>query len=163
MGLTATAQGVWPGVNPVDGDHAKAAPSGGPWIDTNAWFLRFARALTMNPIRIVNTPPPGKAYPISRYMQATAEAAMCGARWVIALDDDLQKRLLAGDANAVRDWRKLAAYLTFLEAHNAELRWPPTGQLTLIQDERSGALLSGGILDMIAVKHTPVRPLPAGS
>ena len=72
------------------------------------------------------------------------EAAMCGARWVIALDDDLQKRLLAGDANAVRDWRKLAAYLTFLEAHNAELRWPPTGQLTLIQDERSGALLSGG-------------------
>ena len=29
-----------------------------------------------------------------------------------------------------------------------------------MQDVSDGALLSGGILDMIAVKHTPVRPVP---
>ena len=29
-----------------------------------------------------------------------------------------------------------------------------------LQDVDSGALLSGGVLDMIAVKHTPVRPVP---
>lgn len=161
--LTATAQGVWPGINPVDPEHAKAAPTGGPWIDTNAGFLRFARALTRNPLWIANTPPPGKSYPISRYIQATAEAAMCGARWVIALDADLQTRLFANDPTALRDWRKFTKTLEFLDAHKEKLAWPPTGQLTLIQDTQSGALLSGGILDMIAVKHTPVRPIPAGT
>jgi hypothetical protein len=161
--LIATPQGVWPGVNPTPDDHAKAAPSGGPWIDTNAGFLRFARALTNKPIWIANTPPPNKAYPISRYLQVTAEAAMCGAKWVIALDADLQKRLLANDANALRDWRILTTQLAFLETHKAKLTWPASGQLTLIQDPKSGALLSGGILDMIAIKHTPVRPLPAAN
>lgn len=159
--LIATAQGLWPGVNQTADDHAKAAPSGGPWIDTNAGFLRFARALTNAPIWIANTPPQGKAYPIARYLQATAEAAMCGARWVIALDNDLFARLLRGDVNAVRDWKKLAELLHFLEAHREQMRWQASGALTLIQNPQTGALLSGGILDMIAIKHTPVRPMPA--
>jgi hypothetical protein len=30
----------------------------------------------------------------------------------------------------------------------------------VVQDPAKGGLLSGGILDMIAVKHTPVRPVP---
>ncbi len=34
------------------------------------------------------------------------------------------------------------------------------GQLAVVQDPAKGGLLSGGILDMIAVKHTPVRPIP---
>jgi hypothetical protein len=33
-------------------------------------------------------------------------------------------------------------------------------ELALIEDVSSGALLSGGVLDMIAVKHTPVLPVP---
>jgi hypothetical protein len=161
--LVATAQGVWPGINAADGEPARAAPSGAPWIDTNAGFLRFARALTASPIWIANAPPAGKSYPVSRYLQVTAEAAMCGARWVIALDDGFQTRLLARDALALRDWRKLTAHVAFLEAHAGQLGWPPAGKLTLVQDTASGALLSGGILDMIAVKHTPVRPVPAGA
>jgi len=32
--------------------------------------------------------------------------------------------------------------------------------LAVVQDPGKGGLLSGGILDMIAVKHTPVRPVP---
>jgi hypothetical protein len=161
--LVVTGQGVWPGINASDGEPAKAAPSGAPWLDTNAGFLRFARTLTENPIWIANTPPPGKTYPISRYLQVTAEAAMCGARWVIALDADRQRRLFAGEANAQRDWRVLTTHLAFLEARRDESRWPSAGKLVLIQDPASGALLSGGILDMIAVKHTPVRPVPARS
>src|ERR1039457_4128420 len=38
--------------------------------------------------------------------------------------------------------------------------WPAGGQLAVVQDPGKGGLLSGGILDMIAVKHTPVRPIP---
>ncbi len=33
-------------------------------------------------------------------------------------------------------------------------------RLAIVEDPSSGALLSGGVLDMIAVKHTPVRPVP---
>jgi hypothetical protein len=157
--LSGTSQGVWSGINPLPDDHAKAAPSGGPWIDTNAGFLRFARALTSAPLWIANAPPPGKSFPISRYMQVAAEAAMCGARWVVAFDADFQRRLLARDANALRDWQKFSTLLAFFEARREQLAWPAAGKLTLIQDPASGALLSGGILDMIAVKHTPVRPV----
>jgi hypothetical protein len=34
------------------------------------------------------------------------------------------------------------------------------GKLALVQDPAKGGLVSGGILDMIAVKHTPVLPVP---
>jgi hypothetical protein len=37
---------------------------------------------------------------------------------------------------------------------------PEYGKLAVVQDPSKGGLLSGGILDMIAVKHTPVRPVP---
>ena len=30
----------------------------------------------------------------------------------------------------------------------------------MVEDVEGGGLLSGGILDMIAAKHTPVRPVP---
>ena len=36
---------------------------------------------------------------------------------------------------------------------------PEYGKLALVQDPAKGGLLSGGILDMIAVKQTPVRPI----
>lgn len=162
VAVAGTTQGVWPGVNQTDDDHAKAAPSGGPWVDTNAGFLRFARELTEAPLWIANRPPAGKAFAAARYLQAVAEAAMCGARWVVALDADFERRLYKGEAAAVRDWKKVAELLRFVEERREQLRWRATGQLTLVQDTRSGALLSGGILDMIAVKHTPVRPVPAG-
>lgn len=37
----------------------------------------------------------------------------------------------------------------------------PLSRLAVVQDTGSGALLSGGVLDMIAVKHTPVLPIPS--
>jgi hypothetical protein len=43
--ITATNQGLWPGINTTEEEGAHAAPSGGPWIDTNSGFLRFARLL----------------------------------------------------------------------------------------------------------------------
>jgi hypothetical protein len=157
--LAGTSQGVWSGINPLPDDHTTAAPSGGPWLDTNAGFLRFARSLTSAPIWIANSPPPGKSFPISRYLQVAAEAAMFGARWVVAFDAPFQQSLLARHPNALRDWRTFTTLLAFLEARRPQLAWPPAGKLTLLQDAPSGALLSGGILDMFAVKHTPVRPL----
>jgi len=158
--IIATWQGVWPGINPAEDGSAKAAPSGAPWIDTNAGFLRFAAALHKGEIWMGNTPPEGKIYPPARYIQAIADAAICGARWILALDHSFQKALLARDAPALNGWKSIMAHLRYYEQHREWLRMAPHSHLAIVQDKESGALLSGSILDMIAVKHTPVRPVP---
>ena len=158
--LVGTSHAVWPGVQAQPAGAAQAAPTGGPWIDTNTGFLRYLRAATEAPIWVANTPPPKTVLPVSRYLQAIGDAAITGARWVVALDREFNGRLLAGDPAALRDWRRIAAHLKFYEEHKEWRAWPFHGQLALIQDIDSGALLNGGVLDMIAVKHTPVRPVP---
>lgn len=157
--VAGTFQGVWPGIE-ESGDEIKAAPSGGPWIDTNSGFLRFVRAATTAPVWIANAPPAGKSWPVQRYIQAIGDAAMTGSRWVLTLDPAFQKKLLASDAAALKDWSRIAQTLAFYEAHKEWRSAHAAGHLALIEDVPSGALLSGGILDMIAVKHTPVRPVP---
>jgi hypothetical protein len=156
--VAGTYQGLWPGIN-IQDDKAKAAPTGAPWIDTNTGFLRFLRALTTKPVWIANTPPPKTVVPVARYIQAIGDAAIAGARWVAAFDDDFSKRLLAGEPAALRDWKRIAEHLRFYE-NNQWANLEPAGQFALVQDAAGGALLSGGILDMIATRHTPVRAIP---
>ena len=158
--VVGTYQAVWPGIHPEEGGSAKAAPSGGPWIDTNAGFLRFARAATTSTIWVGNSPPPKTAVTAEAYVQVIADAAVMGARWVVSLDHDLTKRLLARDPQAVRDWKSVADHLAWFEQHKEWRSYRAVGQLALLQDVNSGALYSGGVLDMIAVKHTPVLPVP---
>jgi len=159
--ILGTSQGVFPGILPVDEkDKAHAMPSGGPWIDTNAGFLRYARALHNGEFWVAVKPPEKQVLKPGRYLQAIGDAAMLGARWVVALDSDLTQRLLARDPNAIRDWKKIGQYLQFYEDLKGYRGLPAYGKLAVVQDASSGALLSGGVLDMIAVKHTPVRPVP---
>lgn len=160
--VLGTFQGVWPGINPNDDGTAKAAPSGAPWIDTNSGFLRFVRSLTKAEVWIGYYPPknPKIVIPAARYLQAVGDAEMVGARWVIALDADFEKRLLAKEEKARKDWARIVEVLAFYEKHRSWTRLDPYGQLAIVQDVDSGGLISGGILDMIAVKHTPVRPVP---
>ena len=57
----------------------------------------------------------------------------------------------------------MVGILSYFESHNDWRAMKPAGELAILQDVESGALLSGGVLDMIAVKHTPVRPVPTHS
>jgi hypothetical protein len=154
--VVGTYQGVWPGVR----TQARAAASGGPWIDTNAGFLRYARAAVDAPVWIANRPPEDTVLPVARYLQAIADAATVGARWVLALDAGFDRRLRAREPKAVGDWQRIGVELRFFEEHKEWRALQPYGQLAIVEDAASGALLSGGVLDMIAVKHTPVRPVP---
>ncbi|MBI4905447.1 MAG: hypothetical protein HY820_17570 [Acidobacteria bacterium] len=162
--VLGTYQGVWPGIHPEDEkDKSHAMPSGGPWIDTNTGFLRYAAAMNRGTFWMGVTPAPIKAGEIAkvdRYLMAIGDAGMVGARWIVALDDDFNKRLMARESTAVRDWKRIAQHLAFYEAHAETHRLPPYGQMAVVQDAASGALLSGSVLDMIAVKHTPIRPVP---
>ena len=158
--ITGTFQGVWPGINLAEDGSAKAAPSGAPWIDTNSGFLRFARSLTSAGIWIAYYPPAKGVTTLARYQQAVGDAAMAGARWVVSFDADLAGRLMAGDAKARVDWSRLTATIGFFEQHRDWTRMDSLGKLAVVQDIDSGGLISGGVLDMIAVKHTPARLVP---
>lgn len=162
-GIIGTSQGLWPGIRQVDEkdkDKAHAMPSGGPWIDTNAGFLRFARAMHKGPFWVSATPPEGQVIPADRYLQAISDSAMLGAHWILTLDSEFSRRLLAGDTVALKDWKAILRQVAFYEKHKAVRAMPPYGQMAVVQDASSGALLSGNVLDMISVKHTPVRPIP---
>lgn len=158
--VIGTYQGVWPGIQIEEKGSTKSAPSGAPWIDTNTGFLRFLRAASGASIWIGNTPPKQLAVTAERYMQAVSDAAISGGRWVLALDNDFEQRLYAKNADAIKDWKRIAAQVAYYESHKEWSGMQPLALLALVQDVDSGALLSGGILDMIAVKHTPVRPVP---
>ena len=158
--VLGTFQGLWPGVRAEENGTAQSGPSGAPWINTNTGFLRFARAATDSTVWIGNQPPEHTAVNVSRYLQAIGDAAMTGARWVVALDGDFARRLLTGDAGAQKDWKQIALHLQYFEDHKEWRGLRAHSELALVEDADSGALLSGGVLDMIAVKHTPVRPVP---
>jgi hypothetical protein len=159
--ILATNQGVWPGM--AEMERARAGPTGSAWIDTNTGFLRGMRAASGKPLWIANQPPPKTVVSAARYMQAIADAGMSGARWVLALDEDFAARLAKRDPKAMADWARMMAMSAHFERHPEWRAMPEYGKLALVQDPAKGGLLSGGILDMIAVKHTPVRPVPLQS
>lgn len=158
--ILATAQGMWPGIHVEKGSTANAGPTANPWIDTNTGFLRYVRASTPSTIWVAVQPPAKTAYPVARYLQAIGDAAMNGGRWVVDLDDDLQRRLLAHDPKALDDWNRIGAALRHFEEHPEWRQAAPAGDIA-ISDDYSDARLSGGLLDMLAAKHVPMSPVPA--
>ena len=155
--ILATDQGVWPGM--AEMERARAGPSGSAWIDTNTGFIRGMRAATGAPLWIANQPPTKTVVSAARYLEAIADAGMSGARWAIALDEDFAARLAKRDPKAMADWGRMMTMASYFERHPEWRAMQEYGKLALVQDPAKGGLLSGGILDMIAVKHAPVRPI----
>ena len=158
--ITGTWQGLWPGIHVLEDGAAKAAPTGSPWIDTNAGFIRAAQARTSAVIWMGNLPPSKTVLRAEGYLHAICDAAILGARWIVALDDDLASRLRQGEPAALKTWRRMAQYLEFFEKHREWRGLRPKGRLAVVQDIDSGALVSGGILDMLGARHTPMRTIP---
>jgi hypothetical protein len=161
--VAGTIEGVWPGIHPDEGGATKAAPSGAPWIHTNSGFLRFVRATAppQTPVWIANRPPANTVITAEHYMQAIADASIVGARWILTFDEDWMKRLYSRDGRVLKDWARITQELAFYESHTDWNRMRPLSRLAIVQDVDSGALFSGGVLDMIAVKHTPVLTVPS--
>lgn len=157
--IIGTYQGVWPGIQVLDNGAAKAAPSGSPWIDTNSGFVRSVRAWGAASVWLGYLPPAHSIVTAERYQAAIADAEMAGARWILALDDNFSARLDRADPAALKTWRGMTQVLAFFESHPEWRTLRPYARLAVVQDH-DDALLSGGILDMIAAKHTPMRAIP---
>jgi len=155
--VIGTYQGVWAGIHTMDDGSAKAAPTGAPWIDTNTGFARFIRAVSGAALWIGSRPPEGQVIPPTRYSQAIGDAGMVGARWIVALDADLEERLFEREAKALAAWKEIGGQLRFWEEHREWTLAPPCGQLAIVVGAGAGGLLSNGILDMITARHIPLR------
>jgi hypothetical protein len=158
--ILSTSQGMWPGIHVEKGSVAGAGPTANPWIDTNTGFVRYARAASDATLWIAVSPPAGNVYKAERYMQAIGDAAMNGGRWVVALDDDLSRRLLAREPKALADWSRITAALAHYEGHREWRSVAPAGQVAIIEDD-SDARFSGGLFDMLAAKQVPAYAVPA--
>ncbi len=158
--VTGTSQALWPGVEAEHGGRTVLGPTSTPWINTNGGFLRFLRASTSAVIWIGVRPPPRTIFPPERYARVIGDAALAGARWIVALDDDLDSRLLARDPAAMRDWRTIAAYLSYYESHPEWRGYRAYSRLAVIQSAANGGLLSGSLLDMLSSQRSSVRVIP---
>jgi hypothetical protein len=158
--VIGTSQGLWPGLQIEHNGKVLAGPSSQPWVFTNTGFLQFSRASTGRPFWISVRPPAGSVFPPTRYVEAIADAAISGARWIITLDDDLARRLSAGEPAALAGWKTITAAVEYFE--NPQWRaYQPYATLALVQDTGSGGLLSGGLLDMMSSQHTAVLSVAA--
>ena len=158
--ILATKQGMWPGIR-AEQDGLIAAPTGAPWIDTNTGFLRYARVSTHAAIWIAERVPEKKHLLVTAYLAAIGDAGMTGARWVLDFDDEFAKGLTKGDATALKNWALIVQHVKFYEDHKELRGYAMRSTLALVEAPESGALISGGVLDMMATKHTPVTPIPA--
>lgn len=158
--VIATDQGLWPGIRAEKDGKAEARPTGGPWVETNTGFLRYVRAVApKKPLWIANRAPSGVVLDGKKHVHALADAASNGAYWVVDLESGLADGIRKGEAKALADWERIAGAARFYQANREYCEWPDGGGLALVEDERMGALLSGGIMDMIVAKHIPVRAL----
>jgi hypothetical protein len=158
--ILATKQGMWPGIR-AEQDGLIAAPTGAPWIDTNTGFLRYARVSTPAAIWIANPVPAKTHLLVTAYLAAIGDAGMTGARWVLDFDDQFAQGLSKGDATALKNWALIVQHVKFYEDHKEWRTFAMRSTLALVEAPESGALISGGVLDMMATKHTPVTPIPA--
>jgi hypothetical protein len=156
--VIGTDEAVWPGIRVLGADgSASAGPSSAPWIDTNSGFIRFIRSLDTRPVWIGNLPPGKRVITPEQYLVAITDSASTGARWIVALDDDFQSRLTARESQALTAWKRICAYLHFFDQQRelTHLLWP--SDLLVVEDAKDGALLTGGLLDMVESRHTPFR------
>ncbi len=161
--LVAVGQGLWPGVRAEKEGSTEARPTGAPWVETNTGYLRYLRSSLGPEPRIWLTirPPEKQILSGQRYVQAIGDAAMSGARWLVTLDTGLADLLRQRDPRVQDAWKRINNALLFYETNWSMVDAPDYSGLALLEDPASGALMSGGIVDMIAAKHIPLQVVPA--
>jgi hypothetical protein len=134
--VLAAADNVWPGVSVASGGaDASAGPTSLPWLDSNGWFIRLARARVETPVWLLFDPP-GKGVRVlpQRYVTAICDSEAAGARWVISMDDDLRSGLIAGSTAARESWKQIGRTASFFKGRAEWKSYRPLGLVGVISD-----------------------------
>ncbi len=162
---------VWPGMrtmNPTSASDADAVsgPTGTPWLDSNGWYVRLARALARPRTLWLAFEPPdiGQPQAATSYLQAIADTEAHGARWLVSLDPHLRVGLLDGRASARETWSAVARALGFFRKHSAWASYVPVGQLGVVSDYKgANELLSFEVLNLLGRQGSLYRILEKGA
>lgn len=147
-------EGVTPGVNKVD-DSAAASATGGMWVDSNLWLARSFHAGAERPVWISHRPRAGVP---GIYARSIADAAAAGARWIVALDDELRAGLLRREPKAMDVWRSVGADLAFFESRKEWRGYRPFGNVAIVLDPAGASLAnSEEYLNLVARRQIPYR------
>jgi hypothetical protein len=154
---------IWPQIrsNLEEGkDQASAGPTGIPWVNSNGWYVRLARALSPEKVIWLAVDPSEKTHPnrTESYILALADARAYGAHWVISLDETLRAGMAAGNLEAIEAWRQIANAAAFFKGRAAWGIYPPQGVLAVLSDfSGSNEFMSGEILNLLCRRHLPFR------
>jgi hypothetical protein len=166
-GFLGDAEAAWAGMRPLQRTKDVDAMSGAtsrPWIDSNAWYVRLARAaLAPNAIWLPFEPPAGRPLDAAAYVQAIADGEMAGARWIVALDAALRAGLAEGRERYRETWRRIARGLAFFEQHAAWRGFSPLEQIGVLADySGENEFMATEALNLLARRSAFCRVLPSG-
>src|SRR5579883_27313 len=156
-------RGAWPGVKrPRGGADAEAGPTGVPWVDSNGWRVRLAKAMHAGTAVWIDAAPPADDFlRPGAYLMAAADAAAYGGRWIVSLGDALAADLLAGKPPAAAAWKAIADAAAFFARHAPWDAYEPVANVALISDfAGKNEFFSQELLNLLARAglHTAVWP-----
>lgn len=129
-------KGEWPGVRASRrGADAEAGPTGVPWVDSNGWQVRLAKA--MHPgaaVWVAAAPPKGGLPRAGAYRMTVADTAAYGGRWIVELDEGLAGELAGGKPDATAVWKAVTEACGFFAAHREWYGWAPVALAGVISD-----------------------------
>lgn len=146
---------VWPGIRVTQERAADAStgPTGPPWLDSNAWYVRLAKSLVHPKTLWLALEPPELGQPLAEaaYLEALADTRIFGGRWLVSLDAHLRVGLSQGGSAALATWRSIARGLAFFETHRNWGGYVPAGQLGVVSDfAGANEFLSFEVLNLLA-------------
>jgi hypothetical protein len=145
------------------GDDADAStgPTGPPWIDSNAWRVRVARELGgARTVWVAFDPPEESRWPLrsGSYIQAFADTAVHGGRWMVSLDPRLRGGLARREEDALSMWGEIGRDLAFFGKHRAWDRYRPVGHLGVVSDfSGDDEFVSLEVLNLLSRQSTLYR------
>ncbi|HEX4750681.1 MAG TPA: hypothetical protein VH302_14145 [Bryobacteraceae bacterium] len=154
-GVVAISQAVWPEIR--TGDDTISTPSSAPWINTNLGYLRYLRSHVQGTIWITS-PSPKKAEISARALQqAVADAALAGARWIATPDPQTIAGAMRGDGVSLSAWQNVRRLVEFIHNLPDVSKLKTYSRLGINVSPSTGALVSGGVLDMVGAQHIPFQ------
>jgi hypothetical protein len=160
---------VWPGIasqglNSQDWrpgrDTQAAGPTSEPWIDSNGWFLRLAKAYAPSKTTWLLFDPPGGANVVlaDAYRRAIADSGSFCGRWVLSLDDALRASLAQKEQSAMETWKSITGALAFFAQHGQWETNSPVGYVGVISDfVGANETIGTETLNLMVRKNVPFR------
>ncbi len=123
-------EAAWPGARHGERPHGEQSqssgerasvggPTGIPWLDSIGWVVQLNRARKPDSIIWVDAPPDGGIVRVESYLRTIADAASNGGSWIISLDGDLARGIVAQKPAAIETWKKILQAYEFFERHAA--------------------------------------------